>query len=611
MAIKNSQKFSEMEYCISKYFSTNIKPVMVSTQRKLNDNCAEEQRKYNNSIAGMLRTASDESHASPGMDSSSTFLQTTGKWNSKTTEDYLDMVRKQIAGNKTIRKDLVVLAGEWRKTVIAEVGRDAYDRASKQLGGDLSYAYIEYRLEQQMIDHLTAERVPKSSLEYIMRKAADQSLFGMTRALRKTAIDYHIEDQTEALYKPCKIEKGLARATAFGVDTLTTAGISSWSSLARLAGVEVVFAGIENYANRKSKGQKPLSVEQCLSKGLFGTDQNVFSSFRKKASAIQTWEHPAIVSLNHRLGKKMSILEKPPLFKPYFPQKQSDTQFKWNVTGKSKTERSDIPSIIAPGKEDEYRATRKKQEQPHAKEPKQEKPKPSTAEPPKTEVSKSEVQDQPQPVADERKTVQSLSSASTMQESNLSGWQSLISQLGMSDYSKVGNNLGYVIAMLPDVLLGALTGKSSSITLEKDLIPIASVLVGTFIKNPLLKMLFLGLGGGNLLNKAGHEILAETVETAQETAPVYRQYADEALNPRISHPEIRGGTMLCTIDRVSCAIALPATVLDAYEKGALPLNTLANAVLAKHDESRQTFEENIQRQYEEAARQHTNNQGIR
>jgi hypothetical protein len=183
MAIKNSQKFSEMEYCISKYFSTNIKPVMVSTQRKLNDNCAEEQRKYNNSIAGMLRTASDESHASPGMDSSSILLQTTGKWNSKTTEDYLDMVRKQIAGNKTIRKDLVVLAGEWRKTVIAEVGRDAYDRASKQLGGDLSYAYIEYRLEQQMIDHLTAERVPKSSLEYIMRKAADQSLFGMIQSL--------------------------------------------------------------------------------------------------------------------------------------------------------------------------------------------------------------------------------------------------------------------------------------------------------------------------------------------------------------------------------------------------------------------------------------------
>ena len=39
-------------------------------------------------------------------------------------------------------------------------------------------------------------------------------------------------------------------------------------------------------------------------------------------------------------------------------------------------------------------------------------------------------------------------------------------------------------------------------------------------------------------------------------------------------------------------VALPARVVDAYNQGALPLNTLANAVLAKNDQMRQIAAEN-------------------
>jgi hypothetical protein len=40
---------------------------------------------------------------------------------------------------------------------------------------------------------------------------------------------------------------------------------------------------------------------------------------------------------------------------------------------------------------------------------------------------------------------------------------------------------------------------------------------------------------------------------------------------------------VATIDRVPYSIGLPEATVAAYEAGALPLNTLANAVLAKSD----------------------------
>ena len=113
-----------------------------------------------------------------------------------------------------------------------------------------------------------------------------------------------------------------------------------------------------------------------------------------------------------------------------------------------------------------------------------------------------------------------------------------------------------------------------------------------FVRNPLLKMLLIGLGGVNLLNKAGNEALQERSEgklnVTGRNAALYRRYADEPLNPRIENPVLQGSTLIATIDRIPCTIQLSSTVVEAYHAGALPLNTLANAVLAKSDQLRQT-----------------------
>ena len=158
--------------------------------------------------------------------------------------------------------------------------------------------------------------------------------------------------------------------------------------------------------------------------------------------------------------------------------------------------------------------------------------------------------------------------------------------MGLDNLGDITGNLGYVMAMLPDILLGAFTGKTQSLRLKDNLLPMASIVAGLFVRNPLLKMLLIGLGGANLLNKAGHEALERKRSeglTAGNRETEYKRYPDEPLNPRIVNPMMQGCTLVATIDHIPCTVQLSPTVADAYKAGALPLNTLANAVLAQSD----------------------------
>ena len=120
-------------------------------------------------------------------------------------------------------------------------------------------------------------------------------------------------------------------------------------------------------------------------------------------------------------------------------------------------------------------------------------------------------------------------------------------------------------------------------------------------------MLLMGLGGANLLNKAGKEALSNQQSEVdgyprRESGNVqYKRYADEPLNPRIVNPVLQGCTLIATIDRVPCTIQISPTVADAYRSGAVPLNTLANAILAQSDRLRQMAAENYDSGQQETA----------
>ena len=164
-----------------------------------------------------------------------------------------------------------------------------------------------------------------------------------------------------------------------------------------------------------------------------------------------------------------------------------------------------------------------------------------------------------------------------------SGWGKYLDNAGLN-VSDVTKNLGYVFAMLPDMLIGMFTGKSSSFTIGNNILPLAAIAAGMFSHNPLLKLMLMGFGGVNLLNNAGHEALGSS--SPKITPRNYKQYADEPLNPRLNNVFMRGRSLIADIDNRPVVINISDTAVDAYEKKAIPLNTLANAVLRKYDENR-------------------------
>lgn len=581
--IKNPTRFAELEYCLQGYFDGKLAPVMKQVRDDLTHKQLEERGRYQSSLAGVLASVN------PYADNTEFVLKQTGKWNSKTTEDYLAMCNQKIWKDKNIVKDLVLLAGEWRNAVVKEIGRSKYDALSKACGEDLAYAYVAQRMEDLMIGKLVKDNTPKSTMDYILRKAAQNSIWGLQEELMKSPLTAEIEARGEKAYKPSKTEKFAGRATASVVDAVTMGGIGSWKSLATLVGSDMALGYILDSKKGNGEQRKEQAMELSISKGVFGQNGNAFTGFRSQAKKVNATDNGYVKTLNSKLHNKIHIPQK-----AFTPMTWTDNSFKFPFQ-KEQEKRNDpkyknVPLIVAPGKEDAYLEEKAKHDA--AK----------VAEAERIIQEKKEAEAQ-QTETDEQQQAQSEEELQDQPENdNSNGWEGLLKNFGLNGFSDIGNNLGYVIAMLPDILVGLFTGKTQSLGLKDNMMPIAAILAGMFVKNPLLKMTLIGMGGANLLNKAGHEALANKRESndgnavsydnTTSQAVQYKSYPDEPLNPRIANPVLQGNCLVATIDRVPYTIQLPEHVVGAYQAGALPLNTLANAVLAKSDQMRQMAEHN-------------------
>lgn len=578
--IKNPTRFVELEFCLQGYFDDKLAPVMKQVRDDLTHKQLEERGRYQSSLAGVLASTN------PYADNTEFVLKQTGKWNSKTTEDYLETCNLKIWKDKNIVKDLALLAGEWRNSVVKEIGRSKYDALSKACGEDLAYAYVAQRMEDLMIGKLVKDNTPKSTMDYILRKAAQNSIWGLQEELMKSPLTAEIEARGEKAYKPSKTEKFAGRATASVVDAVTMGGIGSWKSLATLVGSDMALGYILDSKKGNGEQRKEQAMELSISKGVFGQNGNAFTGFRSQAKKVNATDNGYVKTLNSKLHNKIHIPQK-----AFTPMAWTDNSFKFPFQ-KEQEKRNDpkyknVPLIVAPGKEDAYLEEKAKHDAAKVAEAER-----IIKERNETEALQEDAEQQ--------------QSEDTQQEQperdNSNGWEGLLKNFGLNGFSDIGNNLGYVIAMLPDILVGLFTGKTQSLGLKDNMMPIAAILAGMFVKNPLLKMTLIGMGGANLLNKAGHEALANKRESNDgnavsydnitSQAVQYKSYPDEPLNPRIANPVLQGNCLVATIDRVPYTIQLPEHVVGAYQAGALPLNTLANAVLAKSDQMRQMAEHN-------------------
>ena len=446
-----------------KIFNTKVIPIMNKVRNDLQNKLADELRSNSNSFAGLMAAAAGPDGGMASMQAQNDTLKYTGKWTSKTTEDYIAMVKKELK-----RQHITVNAS----------------------------------MEQKMIDKMIKDKIPKSSIDYIIRKAATSTIFYLPQEVAKSPLEHKIDSEAEKRYKPTVWEKNAGIA------------LGSVTDLACMGG---------------------------LGGGL---------------KTAVTW-----------IGSDMLVTH----------------------VGDKLNDRSDVPMIIAPGKEDEYRRT-------------QQEKKKQAEQKPQNKPQSEEGAQQAEPTEEVNQS-EGETNNTQPEKTNMNGWQGLLTSFGLNGISDIGHNLGYVLAMLPDMLVGMFTGKTNSINIKDNMMPIASIVAGMFVKNPILKMVLIGMGGMNLLNKAGHEALDnfKTQDHPQQAGGRvnYRIYPEEPLNARIQNPEIRANCLIATIDRVPCTIALPEKVVDAYRQGALPLNTLANAVLAKNDQMRQIASE----KYEAGERQ--------
>lgn len=565
---KVPQDFIELEHYFSKYFDAHIAPL---ADKAVKDADASYLKEYGSLVSdsGLLGAVTLSGPRAAAAVAKSQSLDSYQNYWSNIQKSF----QKRFESSSDFKADFGKLIDAYQKAMIGKMGKEQYMAESRKYGQDLATWYVNNKLLEKSLNRMAAHGAPKDSIEYLFQKGKQLSILGLTQPSDWDGMRALQEQQ----YKPSKTEKmaaygvgGMMDFAVMPVGGMKTAIIGTTAG----AGIDIVF----------SSGNNRQNIDALVSRSVFG---NSWTLPETRKELVDAKDSDYLTALNAGMKKKVTLTNPSSALK----QIAESNRFPLKGSFLSETDdRDDIPMIVAPGMEEAYRRdlARLKQEAPKPVKP-QKKAEPIPA---------------PTP---HQTTVNSPSSAEPNsyqqnyqyqpQRVNNNGWDGLFDSVGLTGFSDVFKNLGYVLAMLPDMMIGMFTGKTKSLSVQQNLLPIAAIVMGMFVRNPLLKMLLIGLGGANLLNKATHEILGET-PSAKEVR--YRPYADERLNARISHPQLNGNLLVATIDGVPCTVTLQESVVDAYQKGALPINTLANAVLAKYDEQRMEVEQNYERQMAES-----------
>ena len=509
-------------------FTTKVKPVMDKVRDELNRHQTEEMQRHSTSFGAMMACAAGPDGGMAAMDAYNSRLYYIGEWNSKTMDDYIAMVKAEL---------------------------------KKQ------HITVDASLEKQMIDHLVEQKIPKSTADYLLRKSGQGTLFYIPQRARQTALEQHIEKEAEKKYNPSFLEEASGAVGSWLLNAASTAGAGGFfGQLAVDASVEV--------ADRYAPGQQEdyLNQQKAIGK------QEVAAASKKKAN-IPGWMMTQMgfrdiaYATDTQLATAASWTDKnAKLYRDRVNQALEAGQRTVKASGKT----NQMSVADATFRAMQYEAFSKavKQEQTDRKSG-------------KDAVHYSNIAEAEQhPMTTQGNT--STSEQSTQQATgDYGGWNTLIQSMGLNGMGDTMNNLGFTLAMLPDMLLGIFTGKTKSIGLnQQTMMPLAALACGSFVKNPLLKWPLMLYGGASLFNSMGQEALSDYRNEHQTTASAgrYKRYADEELDKRITNPQIEGNVLLMDIDRVPRIVNLPQTVIEAYNEGALTLNTIANRILARADQ---------------------------
>lgn len=538
-------------------FSSKVVPIMDRVRDNLNSKMADEYHRHSTSFGAMMAGAAGPDGGMSSMAAYDQRIFYIGEWNSKNVEDYIEMVKAEL-----------------KKNGIA----------------------VDSVMEKKMVDHLVKQQMPKSTADYILRKAAESTLFHMPQRSQTSSMQDYINKEGENLYNPALWEDITANLLGWATNASTMVGYGGfWGQTAIDAGAEG--------STHLAPGQQEKYV---ASQG--GLARQEFDAATKKKITIPKW------MLTQMGFERIADAKDQQLVKAVNWAKANGDIYMKNVT---KALESGSRIVTLNGKEISLSdaTTRAIQYKAFALAIEKEQAKRKDAEQKETAKTSDIAEAAETPAAassTEQSTSQQVTTSTPTQENgntqeqqnaqgaqtapdtgNYNGWNNLLDSLGLAGSGDTFRHLGLTLATLPDMLLGIFTGRTKSIGLNKGtMMPLAALIGGSFIKNPFLKIPLMLFGGVNLVNRIGQEALSDYRQEhgimPQQQQVRYKQYADEELNPRITKPHVEGNVLIVDIDHVPRIVTMPPSLTDAYHSGAIPLNTLANHILAKTDQMQQT-----------------------
>ena len=532
-------------------FTSTVVPIMDKVRDDLQRKQADEYERHSRSWGAMMAGAAGPDGGMASMDAYNSTILYTGEWNTKTVEDYIDMVKAELK-KKGIAVDAV--------------------------------------LEKKMIDHLVHQQMPKSTVEYILRKAAEGTIFYLPQRARTSSLQDHINKEAERQYNPSLASEITGNILSWAANAASTGGFGGF------IGQTILDLGVEG-GSRLAPGQESKYLEKQKE-----IARKEVAAANKKKVTIPRWmlTQMGFERIAEATDKQLGVAVQWAQSNADIYRKKVNTAVNnGSRTVKSHGDGNDMSVTDATLRAMQYEAYVKalKKEQVSRKEVhNEEQTKASViAEEPRITSPMVTQSAQEELSSHNTETVQS-NTADTGSVPNdtmlgkFGGWNNLLDAFGLSGAGDTFRYLGVTLANLPDMLLGVFTGRTKSLGLnESTMMPLAALIGGSFIKNPLLKIPMMLYGGANLINKVGQESLAEYRQENGLTKPArYKQYPNEELNPRISNPHVEGNVLIVDIDHVPRIVTMPPTLADAYQSGAIPLNTLANHILAKTDQMQQS-----------------------
>lgn len=527
-------------------FSSVVVPIMDKVRDDLNRNRAEEYKRHTGSVGALMASAAGPDGGMSATHAYNDTIYYTGQWNTKTVEDYVAMVQAELR-----KRDIEV---------------DAV-------------------MEKKMVDYLIHQRMPKSTAEYIMNKSVEGSLFAIPQRMRSSSLNHHISKEAEKRYDPSLLSEITANVVSWISNAAATAGVGG------LIG-QTAIDGATAAADKVANGQQDKYLAKQREQG-----RREVANAEKKHVNVPKWMlvQMGFDSIDNATDKQLIMAKDWATKQARLYRNKVNTALEGGSrTVKASGKNTEISISTATLKAKEYETfvkaiTNEQQSRKIAHKTQEVNYYDIVGTDANSQTTYSYASsEQPEQNTGMQATSQS------QQKDNYAGWDSIIQMLGLNGTGDTFNHLGYSLAMLPDMLLGIMTGKTKSVGMNKDtLMPLASILCGSFVSNPLLKISLMGYGGLNLFNRMSQEGLAEKRKEDEPATIRYKKYADEQLDSRISNPHIEGNVLIVDFDHVPRIVTLPQQIVDGYRSGALPLNTIANRVLAKADQMAET-EKSIQ-----------------